>query len=255
MLNVIAQTTSNNATNAAQPATNNLFEIVTNLFSRPDMLAHPADMLPRLEAMGIVWAVVFLTVGLLCMFNGYKYYKVVVVFLAILIGLFAGYAVGQRMDATGTSSNAPYIVGGCCAALLAVLAMPLMKYAVAVIGGLVGAFVGANSWSAISIQTNNGQVTQISELYWIGALIGLILVGMLAFVLFKVAVELFTSVSGSTLAVMGAVALLLEVPAWKSTISNSIGTHAVIIPMLVIVPALIGVIHQQSRKDAAPAEA
>ncbi len=260
MFTTLAQATQQAAQAApaadATPKNNNLFDIVTGLFSRVDMLAHPQDMLPKLEAMGIVWAVVFLTAGLLCMFNGYKYYKLIVTFLAVLIGLFAGYAVGQRLDAGGTTaSHAPYIVGGCCAALLAVLCFPLMKYAVAVLGGLIGAFIGANLWSAIALQAHKGEVTQIAELYWIGALIGLILIGMLAFVLFKLSVELFTSVSGSTLAVIGGVALLMEVPGWRGSVSDSIGAHAVIIPMLVLVPALIGLISQESRTDVEPAEA
>jgi hypothetical protein len=230
----------------------NLFEVITNLFSRGDMLAHPQDMVPQLEALGIVWGIIFVIAGLLCLFNGFRYYKTVVIVMALAIGLFAGYGVGQHLDAAGSrATDAPYIIGGCCGVLLAAICLPLMKYAVAVMGGLIGAFVGANAWSAIALQAANGNAAPAANHYWVGALVGLLLVGMLAFILFKLSVVLFTSVSGSTLAVLGAVALLLEVPQWRGTITDSIQSHALIVPLLVLVPALIGLILQEASPKAA----
>ena len=84
----------------------------------------------------------------------------------------------------------------------------------------------------------------------IGALIGLLICGMLTFILFKLAVVMFTSVSGSTIAVLGGVALLLQIEMFEPTISRSISAHAVILPLLVIVPALIGFILQELEEES-----
>lgn len=144
------------------------------------------------------------------MLSGYRFYKTIVVLLALAIGVFAGYYLGKKI-------HAEYVVAGCLGALLAVCVFPLMKYAVALMGGLVGAFIGANSWSAISrmLQSGGELSDQAAENYWIGELVGLLVCGMLAFILFKVSVVLSTSVSGSTLAVMGALALLMQVQPWQ----------------------------------------
>jgi Domain of unknown function (DUF4203) len=229
---------------AVAPGKENLCEIVTAMFSRGDLLAHPEHMLNHLQALSLVWAVIFLTAGLVCLFSGYRYYKTVIVVLALAIGMFSGYYLGLRMDAGTNPTNARYIIGGCLAALFAVVCFPLMKYAVAVLGGLIGAFIGANAWAAIAVQAAHGHETVAAQNYWIGALVGLIIFGMLAFILFKASLVMSTSISGSTLAVMGAMALLLQVPQWRGTVSNSVSSHAVILPMLVLVPAVIGLIHQ-----------
>lgn len=231
------------ASRGAAPITNNLFDIITGMFSRGDLLAHPEHMLHHLEALSMVWAVIFLTAGLVCMLSGYRYYKSIVIILALAIGMFGGYYLGLRMDSGSNPTNARYIIGGCLAALLGVVCFPLMKYAVAAIGGLIGAFIGANAWSAVAFQS---QAAASADNYWIGALVGLLVFGMLSFILFKTSVVMFTSVSGSTLAVMGAMALLLQVPAWRGAVSNGITSHAVIVPMLVLVPAVIGLILQGS---------
>lgn len=74
---------------------------------------------------------------------------------------------------------------------------------------------------------------------------GLLLFGMLAFILFKITVVMFTSVSGSTIAVLGGVALLLQIERFEATIAESISAHAMILPILVLVPAVIGFILQE----------
>ena len=218
----------------------NVFEIMTNVFSRADTLAHPQDLATNLQAMSVVWAVVFLTAGLVCLLSGYRFYRTVVVVLAFAIGGLAGYYLGKKIDAA-------YVVAGCLAVLLAVGVFPLMKYAVAIMGGLVGAFMGANSWSAIALmlQTDNKPNPAVDN-YWIGALLGLLVCGMLAFILFNLSVVVFTSVSGSTVAVLGALALLLQFQPWRQSISEGISTNAMIVPILVLVPAVIGFILQES---------
>jgi drug/metabolite transporter (DMT)-like permease len=190
--------------------------------------------------LSIVWAVVFIVVGLLCMLSGARHYKAVVISLAFLVGMFAGYCLGERIDA-------PYIVAACLGVLLAVAAYPLMKYAVAAFGALTGAFVGANLWVGLAHAMNKGGGTAMpAEAYWIGALIGLIVCGMLAFILFKFSVMMFTSVSGATVAVLGVLCLLLSFQPWQSNIVSGLTASQLVVPLLVFVPAVIALILQQT---------
>lgn len=222
-----------------------VFGILSSIFGRPDTLTQPADLLKHLEQLSIVWSTIFLAAGLICMLNGYRYYKTVTVVLALAIGACMGYYLGGKVDKG-------YIVAACLAALLAVACWPLMKYAVAVMGGLVGAFLGANAWSAIlATVENTAKPDPAQQTYWVGALIGLIVCGMLAFILFKLSVVMFTSVSGATVALFGALSLLLQIPTWRDPIMQNLQDNAMVLPLLVIVPAIIGLIIQQSQPETA----
>jgi hypothetical protein len=226
----------------------NLCNTVTGMFSHGDVLAQPAFLVEQLKALSVVWAVVFLIVGVLCMLNGYRFYRIATISIAFLFGLFLGYALGDKI-------GAPEIVGGCLGLLLAVTAFPMMKYAVAVLGGLVGAFVGANLWSGTAYALARGGIEVPPNTYWIGALVGLLVFGMLAFILFKLSIVVFTSVSGSTVAVLGGLALLLSFEPWQDPITDKLAAHQLVIPLLVIVPALIGLILQEVWSEDTEAEA
>ena len=67
---------------SAQGPLQNLFDTVTAMFSRPDALAQPEALVENLQALSAIWAVVFLIVGLLCMLNGYRFYKTSTVLIA-----------------------------------------------------------------------------------------------------------------------------------------------------------------------------
>ena len=233
-----------------QASQETVFDTISKVFSRADTLAHPDSLMTHLQALSVVWAVVFLVAGIACMFSGCKFYRAVTVIVAMTIGMTAGYALGLEI-------HAPYVVGGCLAILFAVACFPLMKYAVALFGGLSGAWVGANVWTAVChvVNRSNPEVAQAAATkHWFGALLGLIICGMLAFVLFKLSVVLFTSVSGSTIAVLGILALLLQFKPWQETIRNGLSAHALTIPLIVFVPALIGLILQESAQTPAGSE-
>ncbi len=226
----------------------NICALMTQVFSRPDTLAHPGPLMQNLQSLSVVWAVVFVIAGVVCLLNGYKLYRWVTVIAGLLLGILAGYYLGQKIQAE-------MIVAGCLGLLVGVVCLPLMKYAVAALGGLAGAFIGANAWSSIARLVADGQAAERAAAnFWVGALMGLIVFGMLSFILFKFSVVIFTTVSGSTLAVMGIVALLLQVPAWRGVISDRVAAHAVIVPILVFVPALIGIILQQTKPAPSPAK-
>jgi len=231
--------------NAAYQSLTHLFETGIALFSRGDALARPDQVVQQLQALGVVWAVVLLIAGTLCLYNGSHYYKFATIALAFVIGSFLGYWLGQQVQA-------PLIVAGCVGLLVAVTALPLMKYAVALLGGLAGAFLGANLWSGFTHAMNEAQQSTVvpPDAYWVGALVMLIICGMLAFMLFKLSIVLFTSVSGSTIAVMGGLALLLSFEPMQQSVADGLTASQIVIPLLVAVPALIALILHNSPKPA-----
>ena len=241
MLTILAQAGADGE--QAEAAGNILITLRQLLFSG-STLTDARQLSEILQPMSLVWATVFLVAGLTTLLGGYKYYKCVTVVLAMTLGGIVGYQLGDKIGAA-------YIVAGCLAMLLAVTCFPLMKYAVAIMGGLAGAFLGANVWVAVAkLMFEGPQAESFADNAWVGALVGLIVLGMLAFILFKLTVVLFTSVSGSTIAVIGGLALLFQIPDWRVRIVDSIAVHPIVIPLLIVVPAVVGLLVQQSEMAA-----
>jgi len=211
---------------------------IAGLFDRLDMLAQPTELVEKLQQLPVVMAAMFVAVGLVCLLQGFRLYKAVVLLIALITGVTVGYNLGHHVQAE-------VIVSCCLGVLLAVVAWPLMKYAVAVAGGLAGAFIGANAWTGFVAQMSDLGFTLNAQTPWIGALFGLLTLGLLSFILFELAVILFTSFSGATLAVLGIIALLLQIDALREGITNGLADKPMIIPMLVVVPAVIGLVLQQ----------
>lgn len=237
-----------------------MFQTSVEIFSRGDTLAKPDQLIPELAQLGTIWALVFIIIGMVCLLNGYKFHKVLTIALVVLMGSLLGYWMGLEIQ------GPPFVVAGCVGTLLAVMAFPLMKYAVAVLGGLSGAFVGSNLWAGfgrvldttaadrVAAQGEEAASGQLlvkvanampADSFWIGALVGLIVCGVAAFALSKITIHLFTSVSGSTIAVFGVIALLLSIDTTSATVATELSSSALVIPMLVFVPAAIGFVLQE----------
>lgn len=242
-----------------------VFETSVGIFSRGDTLASPNDLIPELAKLGELWGIVFIVLGLVCLLKGYTFHKVMTVALLVILGAMLGYWMGLEIQ------GPPFVVAGCVSVLLAVLAFPLMKYAVAVLGGLSGAFIGSNLWAGLGRVLDNSAQSRIdaqgqeatsgslivraaevmpADAYWVGALIGLVVCGLAAFALSKITIHLFTTVSGSTIAVFGVIALLLSIDTFRDTVASELTRSPLIIPLLVFVPAAIGFLMQEKESGA-----
>mgnify|MGYP007011831415 CR=1 FL=1 len=197
---------------------------------RIDLLNHPAEIEQLITNIHYVWAAIFGVVGLMCVLQGYRWHKILVIVLAALGGVWAGVAFGEHV-------GSPEIAAACCAGLFAILSWPLLRYSVAVFGGLAGAFAGANIWTAIG---------QDPSQHHIGALVGLVVAGMLAFMAFRTVVIMLTVVGGATLLVLGAMAGLMQIEAWQRPIIDFITNTPLVMPVIVGSVALIGAVYQFS---------
>jgi len=209
------------------------FEVLTEQFRKGlDILMRPTDLANALGQINLVWAGVMVFLGIVCTFQGYRWRKTVVLILAALCGLWAGSALG------GTIGSGALVAALALATLFAIVALPLMKFTVAFFGGLAGAFLGANLWSMLAPPAHQGSVQ-------LGAVIGLIVVGMLAFIAFRVVVIVFTSIVGSTLVVLGTLSLFAGLGLWGGNLEPMMTEHHLVVPLVVGVFALIGGVIQQ----------
>lgn len=242
-----------------------VFQTSVDIFSRGDTLASPGELIPELAQLGELWAIVFVVIGLVCLLKGYTFHKIMTVALLVVLGAMVGYRMGLEIQ------GPPFVVAGCVSVLLAVLAFPLMKYAVAILGGLSGAFIGSNLWAGLGRVLDSSAESRVAaegqeaasgsmivraaeimpaDAYWVGALIGLIVCGLAAFMLSKITIHLFTTVSGSTIAVFGVIALLLSIETFRDTVATELTRSPLIIPLLVFVPAAIGFLMQEKASGA-----
>ncbi len=202
--------------------------------ARLDLLNHPEELLTALSNMHIVWASVLVVVGGLCVINGYRWHKWVVIICAFVAGLGLGHLLSGQM---GQSRIVMAAIGLLCA----VIATPLLRYVVAVFGGLTGAFIGANAWTAFS---------DAPDAHLAGAAMGFIAVGMAAFLMYRLVIVLFTSIGGGAMAVLGTLTLMLHVPSWEASIRTSLAANDMLLPLLVTVAAVTGLVLQHSHIKA-----
>jgi hypothetical protein len=206
---------------------------------RLDILNHPTELLDALAHLPLITAAVIVVVGALCVLNGYRWHKWVIVVLAFLGGLALGRLLSEEF---GKSRVVAIAVGLLCA----IIATPLLKIAVAIFGGLTGAFIGANVWTALEASPADGQ--------WAGAAMGAIVLAMASLIVFRLVIVLFTSVGGAAMVVFGLITLSLHVPSWEPAIRESLSSHHLLIPLLVGIAAVSGFVLQESRLRSTKAQ-
>jgi hypothetical protein len=221
-----------------------LLETGANIFSQVDTLARPDPLLSQLAQIPGVWAGIFLALGLIVMFYGVKYERFTNITLALAVGAIGGFILGKHVGAS-------IVCAGCAAALLATCCWAFSQYTLVVLSALVGAFLGANVWTGIDAAINtHGQGAHpdaATSAWWVGAGIGLLLCGFLAFKFEKFAQVFFNAVIGSTFAVLATIALLLKTERYHDSVTQNLSDNAVVVPMLVIVPAIISLIIQHAK--------
>lgn len=203
-------------------------DVLNTAIGRLDILNYPDELLNGLANLHVVWASVLLVLGIMCILNGYKWHKWVIIACALMAGIGLGHVLSKQM---GESR----VVIGALALLCAVVATPMLRIAVAVFAGLTGAFIGANAWTAFS---------EAPDSHLAGAAIGFISLALISFILFRPTVVMFTSIGGAALAVLGGITLLLHVPSLSDAVRESLAANQRLIPLLVGTAAITGFVLQ-----------
>ncbi len=155
-------------------------------------------------------------------------------FRRLLLPAVIGAIIGAKFDAVLAST----ILG---AFVCAAVCWPLMKWAVAIMGGVVGAAIGASVWRSAGLDP---------AFAWAGAMTGLVGFGMLSFILFRGSIMMYTSLQGSVMLVFGLLGLIYKYHQVAPQVTNGLTVNALVMPMTILIPAIIGVIFQQANTAA-----
>lgn len=221
------------ATATAQPTS--FKELISGVVDKLDILNDPAALLDMLSNLSFFHAAVAVVLGVLCILNGYRWHKWVMIVLAFFGGYLIGLLLSQQM---GRSA----IIAVSLGLLFAIIAGPMLKVVVAIFAGITGAFIGANVWGAID--------TVPAEMSWAGAGMGFILLAMASLIVFRLVIVLSTSIGGAAMVVFGGITLLMHVPDWEEGVRAGLSNHTLMIPLLVLVAAVGGFVLQESRVRA-----
>ena len=199
----------------------------------------PIDLFwKQITSLSWLEALTFISFGVICLFYGWRVFKVLVVINFGLLGLLLGMSITQRIVGLNNELAGGLIGMG----VLAVLSVPLMRWAVCVLGAAAGGLLTSGLWYACGL----------TETYiWAGALVGIVAGGMISFIVFKAAVILFSSMWGSSLIVVGSLALLYLYPKTTVQVESWVFTLRWFLPAVLMVPTAVGIIVQHKFvKDA-----
>ncbi|MHC4125288.1 MAG: hypothetical protein ACYSRR_02380 [Planctomycetota bacterium] len=192
----------------------------------------PIDFIwERITTLNFVEALMFISFGTVCLFYGWRVFKILVIISFAILGLCAGILISEKIN--GVESQ---FLGGLIGLVaLAVLSIPLMRWAVSILGGLAGGTLTAGIWYACSLP---------DEYIWAGGLVGIVAGGMISFIIFRIAVMLFSSLGGSGLVVVGLLALLYLYPETTEQVQELVFTNNWFLPTTLLIPTTAGVLVQ-----------
>jgi len=208
-------------------------------FRPPSHWPAQADLLDWCQHMGPGMAAMLILLGVIYLIFGYKLFKALVMLNAAAVGATIGYAVGQRTEMG-------FALMVLCGFIAAAVTWPLMKWAVAVMGGMAGALLGASVWQTAGLDPTFA---------WSGAMTGLVLFGLLSFILFRGSVTMYMSLQGAAMLIFGILGMVFKYEQFAPKVSHTMALRPFLLPMAIIIPAIIGMLYQQSGGGApAPAK-
>ena len=203
---------------------------ISRTLDRIDLMARPELLLQSLDSMSVLIATILLAVGAICLVRGWLWHRIIVLVLALLGGIGIGHMLSLSM---GRSMVIAIAVGLLCAALAA----PMLRWTIAILAGAVGAFVGANAWGILAPDD--------ASQAWAGAAMGFIALALASFIISRLVITFFMSVSGGALFVTGGLALLLRIDTIRTPILEHLQESPMVIPLLGVVASVFGFILQR----------
>jgi len=184
------------------------------------------------SSLGIVEALTFISFGTVCLFYGWRVFKILVTICFGLLGLTLGIWANSQL----IGGNVIWL-SLICTVFFAVLSIPFMRWGVTLLGALSGGILTGGVWLGAGLP---------EQYLWAGGLVGFIAGGMMSFIVFKAAVILFTSLGGSTLTVVGILAILYSyiLAGNGEQLENFVFANPWFLPALLLIPMGFGVFLQ-----------
>ena len=193
------------------------------------------DLLDWCHRMSPGMAAMLILLGIIYLLYGFKLFKALVMLNVAAIGAAVGGFIGQKTETR-------FALMVLCGFVAAALAWPLMKWAVAIMGGLFGALLGATVWQTLGLEP---------AFAWSGALTGLVLFGLLSFIIFRGSVTLYMSLQGAAMLIFGLLGMAYKYDQIAPKVTSTMSLKPFLLPMAIIIPAIIGMLFQQNAGSAA----
>jgi hypothetical protein len=191
----------------------------------------PIDLIwEHIISLNLVEALAFLSFGAVCLFYGWRIFKILVTISFGLIGLVAGIQLNTLL----IGGNAIWL-GVIFMGVFAFLSVPLMRWAVCILGALAGGVLTSGAWYACGLT---------EQYIWAGALVGVVAGGMISFIIFKYAVILFTSMAGSSLIVVAVLAIMYQHLGAAEQAEQLVFTYKWSLPVMLLAPMVVGILLQ-----------
>jgi len=184
----------------------------------------------QIIALNLVEALTFVCFGVVCVFYGWRVFKILVTISFALIGLFVGVWINRLL----IGGNEMWL-GIISMALFAFFSVTLMRWGVSVLGAAAGGILGGGVWYAVGLP---------EQYILAGALVGVVAGGMISFIVFKIAVMLFTSLSGSGLIAVGILAIICQRLGAAERVEELVFTQKWFLPVVLLAPTAAGIILQ-----------
>jgi len=185
-----------------------------------------------LSCTDVVQAILLMGVGVVYLIYGWKAFKALVVLNCAVLGTILGNNFGRMLG-----GNMPWFGAFAGAVLLGVLAWPLMKYAVTLMGCLAGALLGYTVWDYAAVASGQEALTSYA---WAGVIIGVLVLGLLAFTVLRSTIIIFTSLQGGAMLTAGVLAVLMKHESLQADLTDALTGNPHLVPLLIAVPAVIG---------------
>lgn len=199
----------------------------------------PVDLIAeQIMSLGLLEALTFMAFGTVCILYGWRVFKALVVISFALIGAGFGMLVSTKI----AGDHNP-LIAILMAIVLAIVSIPLMRWAVSILGAVAGGVLAAGIWFACELP---------QQYIWTGALVGVVAGGMISFIVFRIAVMLFTSLGGSAVMVTGLLALLHLYSLTTESVDNLIYNCNWFLPAALLVPTAVGVFLQNRLVKGSP---
>jgi len=184
----------------------------------------------QITSLDLLEALTFISFGIVCLLYGWRVFKILAVISFALFGLWLGTFISNKVGQPGSP-----VISILLGIVFAITSIPLMKYAVCILGAVSGGIVTAGLWYAATLP----------EAYiWAGALVGIVAGGMISFIIFRMSVILFSSLAGSILIITGTMAVFYLYAPTSGGLENLYFNHQWFLPLVLIIPAAFGVYMQ-----------
>lgn len=200
----------------------------------PHRWPEQTDIISLCMHMGPGPAFLLVLLGVVYLLFGFYLYKALITFNATALGALMGLIIGQKFEQPIMGA----VLGGF---LAAALTWPQMKYAVALMGGLIGGVIGAGIWQSLGLENTYA---------WTGAMMGLIFFGLLSFILFRGSIMMYTSFQGSMMLVFGLLGLILKYQDIGLPLASKMSVNSFLLPIFVLIPTILGILYQQANAPA-----